>query len=67
MGPPHFTGKDMCEICRDIDLQIARYRRLKQLINDRQMEDAAVKLVAELNARKAALHPPEESRASGRR
>jgi hypothetical protein len=47
----------MCDNCKTLDDQILRYRRLKDRINDRQMEEAALRLVAELEARKAALHP----------
>jgi hypothetical protein len=49
----------MCDICKDIDNQIFRYRRLIAHINDPQMEEATARMVAELKARKAALHPSE--------
>jgi len=49
----------MCDNCKVLDDQIFRYRRLRERINDRQMEEATVKMVAELEARKAALHPKE--------
>ena len=39
-----------------LDEAIARYRRLQQQINDRQVQEAAAQLVAELEAKKAALH-----------
>lgn len=47
----------MCEQCYAIDAAIARYDRLREHINDRQAKDAAEKLAAELEAKKAALHP----------
>jgi hypothetical protein len=50
----------MCDNCKTLDDQILRSRRLKDRIDDRQMEEAAVRLVAELEARKAALHPTGE-------
>jgi hypothetical protein len=50
----------MCDNCKTLDDQILRYRRLKDRINDRQMEEAALRLVAELEARKAALHPTDD-------
>lgn len=49
----------MSDNCKTLADQILRYRRLKERINDRQMEEATVKTVAELEARKAALRPKE--------
>jgi ABC-type glutathione transport system ATPase component len=50
----------MCERCIEVDNQIARYPRLKSRATDRQIEEAAVRLLADLEAEKAALHPPEK-------
>jgi hypothetical protein len=50
----------MCDNCKTLDDQILHYRRLKDRINDRQMEEATVKMVAELEARRAALHPADK-------
>jgi hypothetical protein len=47
----------MCEQCDVFDAAIAHYRRLKEQINDRQAQEAAAKLAAELEAKKATLHP----------
>jgi hypothetical protein len=47
----------MCEQCDHIDETIARYRRLKEQANDKQVGEAADRLVSELEAKKAALHP----------
>lgn len=54
----------MCERCIEVDNQNARYRRLKSRVTDRQNETAAVRLLADLVAEKAALHLPELSRDS---
>jgi hypothetical protein len=47
----------MCEQCDRIEEKIARYKRLRGQIADRQTQDAADRLMMELAARKAALHP----------
>lgn len=47
----------MCSQCVEIDNTIARYRRLKEQVRDRQVQEAADRLIAELEAKKAALHP----------
>ena len=46
----------MCEKCDEITLTIARYQYLKAQITDRQTIEAADRLIAELAAKKAALH-----------
>ena len=50
----------MCARCIEIDNQIIRYRRLKAGINNRQMEEATIRMLADLELRKVALHPPEQ-------
>jgi hypothetical protein len=47
----------MCEKCEEFDKSIERYQRLRSAIRDKQAMEAADKLVAELQAKKAALHP----------
>jgi hypothetical protein len=47
----------MCDQCVKIDESIARYKRIKDLINDKQTQEAAEHLLAELETKKAALHP----------
>ena len=47
----------MCEKCEDIDKTIERYRRIKERISDQQTVDGAQKLIDEMEADKAALHP----------
>jgi hypothetical protein len=48
-----------CNKCDAIDLAIARYRRLKTLVLDQQMNDAADHLLEKLAVEKLALHPKE--------
>jgi hypothetical protein len=50
----------MCEQCKQIDDQIARYRRLGAEISDAQTLDAIARLIAELEDQKRALHPEQE-------
>jgi len=47
----------MCDKCEEIGKTIERYRRIKERISDQQLIDAAQKLIDELEADKAALHP----------
>jgi hypothetical protein len=46
----------MCDKCDKIEDSIARYKRLKDQINDRQTRDAADCLLAGLQTKKATLH-----------
>lgn len=47
----------MCEQCVEIDKTIARYRRILLSIGDPITVDRTKQLIAELLAKKAALHP----------
>jgi len=47
----------MCEWCDQIDETVAHYRWLKNRISDRQVHEAADRLVEELEAKKQTLHP----------
>jgi hypothetical protein len=47
----------MCDKCVKIDKTIERYRNILRSINDKKTIDGAEKLIAELEAQKAALHP----------
>jgi hypothetical protein len=47
----------MCEKCVEIDERIKRYRDLLRSIGDQATVDVAKKLIADLKAQKAALHP----------
>jgi hypothetical protein len=47
----------MCEKCKEIDVTIARYRRLRNQVNDQQTRQAADDLIAKLEAEKCSLLP----------
>jgi hypothetical protein len=49
----------MCSKCNRLSETIARYRRLKQQINDQRLQDAADSLVDRLEAEKLSLHSRE--------
>jgi len=49
----------MCEKCDAIDKTIERYRQIQQRVLDQQLIDGTKKLIAELEAEKAALHAPD--------
>ena len=46
----------MCDRCNKIYDSIVRYKRLGAQINDKQTQEAADRLVAELEAKRLALH-----------
>jgi hypothetical protein len=48
---------EMCEKCLEIDEKIERYRSILRSIRDEATVDGAEKLIADLEAQKAALHP----------
>jgi hypothetical protein len=47
----------MCEECVEIDKAIERYRRILHLIGDQVTVERTKELIAELQAKKDALHP----------
>ena len=47
----------MCDKCDEMDMTIERYRTIAAQMPDAPTFDAIQKLVAELEAQKAALHP----------
>ena len=49
----------MCDKCVEHDKKIERYRRGSSSINDQLTIDGLKKLIADLEAQKAALHPDE--------
>ena len=57
MGPPLRGANAVCDKCEEIDKTIERYRRIKERILDQQLIDGAQRLIDELEADKAALHP----------
>ena len=50
----------MCHRCDQMSETIARYNRLSQQTNDRQVQEAAVRLTAKLEAERLTLHPKSE-------
>ncbi len=50
----------MCEKCVEIDKTIERYRRIQQSIMDQLTVERTKELIADLEARKAVLHPELE-------
>jgi hypothetical protein len=49
----------MCEKCEEIDKTIVRYQRILLSIGDQVTIDRTRELIADMQARKAALHPME--------
>ena len=47
----------MCHVCVDIDKKIDRFRELARSVQDPKTIKSIDILIAELEARKAALHP----------
>jgi hypothetical protein len=47
----------MCEKCNEIDRTIERYRSLQRTILDEVTVDRAKEMIAELQERKAGMHP----------
>jgi hypothetical protein len=52
--------RDMCEKCKPISDQIARYRRLGAQVSDARTLDGIARLIAELEDQKRTLHPEQE-------
>ena len=50
-------GPGMCEKCDEIEKKIERYRQIERSIMDQLTVDRTKELIAELEAKKAALHP----------
>lgn len=58
----------MCEQCNQIDIKIARYRRLANGAADKPMIEHLRAFIAGLEAERGRLHPePPEPTAQGRR
>jgi hypothetical protein len=51
----------MCEICEELDNKIERYRNLIAWVADAQTQEGIGKLIEEMQAQKAALHPEREA------
>jgi len=52
-------GLTMCEKCEEIDKTISRYQRILLSIGDQVTVDRTKELIADLEVRKAALHPEQ--------
>jgi hypothetical protein len=50
----------MCEQCVEVDIQLERCRRLKSRVNDQQTEAVIARMIVDLEARKATLHPERD-------
>jgi hypothetical protein len=51
----------MCEKCVHLDSRIADLQRLSSSIDDQRMRDAIKDQIADMQARKAELHPERQS------
>jgi hypothetical protein len=54
------VGRAMCEKCVEIDEKIEHYQRLSSGVTDQPTLDGIKELIAEMSARKAALHPDRQ-------
>jgi hypothetical protein len=59
VAPFRGSSGAMCDKCVEHDKKIERYRRVSSSINDQLTIDRLKKLIADLEAQKAALHPNE--------
>jgi hypothetical protein len=50
----------MCEKCAELDSKIEHYQRMASRITDQRTLDGIKKLVEQMKAQKAALHPEQE-------
>jgi beta-phosphoglucomutase-like phosphatase (HAD superfamily) len=50
----------MCDKCVEIDEKIRRYQNILRSITDQPTIEGAKRLIAELQAQKAVLHPQQE-------
>jgi hypothetical protein len=51
----------MCEKCEELDEKIEHYRYLIARVTDRQANEGIGKLIEDMQAQKAALHPEHEA------
>ena len=52
-------NRKMCDKCIELDVKIEHYQHLSSRITDQQTLDGIKKLIADLQARKTALHPEQ--------
>ncbi len=50
----------MCDQCEELDAKIERYRRIFDPVMDRVTRERVAKLIEDLKAEKARLHPEQE-------
>jgi hypothetical protein len=50
----------MCDRCEELDSKIERYRQLAAKVRDPLLTEGIGKLIEEMEAQKAALHPKQE-------
>jgi hypothetical protein len=58
---PRKAEMPMCEKCEELDKKIDHYRTLMARVTDRQTNEGIAKLIENLRAQKAALHPEREA------
>jgi hypothetical protein len=51
----------MCDKCEQLDKKIEHFRQLAMRIMDPQLSEGIDKLIKEMQAQKAALHPDEKA------
>jgi hypothetical protein len=61
-GCPVQIGCSMCDECTEMDKKIVHYRRITLGINDPPTLETIMGLIAELEARKRALHPDKQEK-----
>jgi hypothetical protein len=49
----------MCDRCEELDSKIERYRQLAERVRDPLLTEGVSKLIEEMEAQKAALHPEQ--------
>ncbi len=49
----------MCEKCVELDRKIQHYERIRSVIMDQQTVHAIKKLIEQIHAQKASLHPED--------
>jgi uncharacterized small protein (DUF1192 family) len=50
----------MCDKCTELDRRIGHLRKMIERLEDAAAVEAATKLIEEMDARKAALHPEQQ-------
>jgi len=58
-------GAKMCNECAELDEKIARYRQIVERVLDTHFSEGVARLIAEVEAQKAALHPEQQTSTGG--